>query len=136
MPPLPLEGGKVEREQPVSEFDTQDAILAALDKLFDTGKMQTIAEGRRIEFFEGKRKVKDGTTKKTGHHYWQWVYKSPDTGNRKRPYGGAIETVPASYQYRRRQYEARFSHGGAESLADALFRPSLSEMRNGDTGAG
>ena len=134
MPPLPREGGKVEREQPVSSLDSMEAILVSLDKLFDIGKMQKIAEGRRIEFFEGKRKVKNGETKKTGHRYWQWVYKDPDTGNRKRPYGGRIETVPAAYQYRRGQYEARLSHGGVESLADTLFRPALSELRNSDTG--
>jgi hypothetical protein len=78
----------------------EEMILAALDRLFDTGKTAEIAEGRRVEFFEGKRKTKDGTLKKTGHHYWQWVYKT-DTG-RKRPYGGKLETVPAIYQYPRR----------------------------------
>ena len=111
-----------------------DSILASLDKAFDMAKDASIAEGRRIEFYEGKRKLKDGTTKKTGHQYWQWVYKDPDTGKRKRPYGGAISTVPNAYQYRRREYEARIHSRGVESLADALFRPSLAGMSNGDTG--
>ena len=113
-----------------------DSILANLDAIFDAQKSASIAEGRRIEFFEGKRKLSNGETKKTGHYYWQWVYKDPDTGKRKRPYGGAITTVPASYQYRRREYEARKHNGSPESLADALFRPSLSGLPYGDTGKG
>jgi len=105
-----------------------------LDQMLDTGKLQPIAEGRRIEFYSGKRKLKNGTLKKTGHRYWQWVYKDPDTGKRKRPYGGKIETVPNIYQYRRREYEARISARSPESLADALLRPALNELRNIDTG--
>ena len=113
---------------------TDDQLFEILDRLHDTGKAKPIAEGRRIEFFEGKRKVKDGTTKKTGHHYWQWVFKDPDTGARKRPYGGSIETVPNAYQYRRREYEARINTRGSESLADALFRPTVTRLRDFDTG--
>ena len=86
-----------------------DPILAALDGIFDTGKKQEIKEGRRIEFFEGKRKLKNGTIKKTGNHYWQWAYKTPDTGKRKRKYGGTTATVPISYQYRRREYETHIN---------------------------
>lgn len=108
-------------------------MLDVLDKLFDTGKSEVIAEGKRIEFYPGKRKMKDGTLKKTGHYYWQWVYKT-DTGARKRPYGGKIETVPSLYQYRRREYEARINSRSPESLADALLRPALDGVRSLDTG--
>ena len=108
-----------ERETILASNDTE-LVFEALDRLFDTGKTAKIAEGRRIEFFEGKRKMKDGKTKKTGHHYWQWVYKT-DTGGRKRPYGGAIATVPTIYQYRRGEYEARVSSRGFESLANDLL---------------
>lgn len=112
----------------------ENALLDTLDRIFDTGKGKQIAEGRRIEFFEGKRKAKDGKTRKTGHHYWQWAYKDPDTGKRKRPYGGAIRTVPSLYQYRVGQYEAALARRGAESLADALLRPALNGLRSLDTG--
>jgi hypothetical protein len=121
-------------DTPVSITGDENSILAALDRLFDTGKNQKIAEGRRVQFFEGKRKVKDGTTKKTGHHYWEWEYKDPDTGKRKRPYGGKIETVPPAYQYRIGQYQASIASRGAESLADQLLRPALNELRSIDTG--
>lgn len=107
-------------------------ILDALDRLFDTGRKEIIAEGRRIEFFPGKRKMKDGTTKKTGHYYWEWRWKT-DTG-RKSKYGGLIETVPKIYQDRARKYQASIGHGGSKSLADALFRPAVIGLRNGDTG--
>jgi len=110
-------------------------MLDAFDRYLDTGKYEKIAEGRRIEFFEGKRKVKDGSTKKTGHHYWQWVYKDPDTGKRKRPYGGTIETVPNLYQYRIGQYQAAIRSRSPVSLADALLRPALDGVRSFDTGA-
>ncbi len=113
---------------------SEDELFEVLDRLFDTGKDKPIAEGRRIEFYEGKRKLKNGELKKTGHQYWQWAYKDPDTGKRKRPYGGSIETVPASYQYRRRQYEARFNSRGAESLAVAWLRPAVSQVLRFDTG--
>ena len=79
--------------------------------------------------------MKDGKTKKTGHHYWQWVYKT-DTGGRKRPYGGAIATVPSLYQYIGCQYEARIISRGVESLADALFRPAVNGVTGFDTGKG
>ena len=116
--------------------ENENDLLDLLDKLADTGKLQQVAEGRRIQFFEGKRKVKDGTTKKTGHHYWEWSYKDPDTGKRKRPYGGSIATVPNAYQYRRREYEAAHATGSPQSLADQLLRPALNELRRVDTGKG
>lgn len=97
-----------------------DSILAGMDAIFDKMKSASIAEGRRIEFFSGKRRLKNGEIKKTGHQYWQWVYRDPDTGKRKRPYGGRIETVPNAYQYRRREYEARISDRGDEPIADDL----------------
>ena len=115
--------------------DDENALLDQLDALFDTGAGKQIAEGRRIEFFPGKRKLKDGTTKKTDHHYWQWGYKDPDTGKRKRPYGGKIETVPSLYQYRIRQYQAALNRRSPESLADNLLRPALDGLRSVDTGA-
>lgn len=110
--------------------------MDALDRLFDTGEGKQIAEGRRIEFYPGKRKLKDGTLKKTEHIYWQWVYKDPDTGKRKRPYGGTLATVPSLYQYRIRQYQAVVNRRSSESLADALLRPALDGVRNLDTGKG
>jgi hypothetical protein len=119
---------------PILAGDTE-SILDALDSLFDTGKVE-IKEGRRIEFFEGRRKVKDGTTKKTGHQYWQWRWKSSDTGKRKAKYGGKIETVPPAYQYRARQYQASIADRDAESLADKLLRPAINGMRSIDTGKG
>ncbi len=109
-------------------------MLDLLDRLFDTGKTQKISEGRRIEFFEGKRRLKDGTLKKTGHHYWQWRWKEPDTGRRPTKYGGEISTVPNAYQYRRGQYEARIASRGTQSLADQLLRPALNGVRSFDTG--
>ena len=45
----------------------------------------TIADGRRIEFFDGKRRTPNGT-KKTGYIYWQYAGTDPDTGKRKRTY--------------------------------------------------
>jgi len=120
-------------QSPILADDT-DGFLDALDKIFDTGKGQAVVEGRRIEFFEGKRKLKDGTIKKTGIRYWQWRWKSSDTGKRKAKYGGKIETVPTIYQYRRERYEASIAARGAESLADALLRPAISRLSNFDTG--
>ena len=114
--------------------DDESDLLDFLDRFFDTGKGRVIAEGRRIEFYEGKRRLKNGELKKTGHHYWQWVYKEPDTGKRKRPYGGEIGTVPTAYQYRRREYEAKKFSGSPESLADQLLRPALDGLRSHDTG--
>jgi hypothetical protein len=123
---------QTETEKPIlADLESQ---LDALDRIFDTGLGREIAEGRRIQFFEGKRKVKDGTTKKTGHHYWEWVYKDPDTGKRKRPYGGTIRTVPNLYQYRIGQYQALIHSRSTQSLADALLRPALNELRSFDTG--
>lgn len=109
-----------------------DAILASLDAIFDKQKTASIAEGRRVEFFEGKRKQKDGTWKKTGHLYWQYRWKA-DTG-RKSKYGGRLETVPNLYRKRADQYQASIGNRGAESLADALFRPAVSGLSHGDTG--
>lgn len=140
MPPIAPEMPLNDTQKPVEPPNTGEAILAqnelldTLDRLFDTGKTKEIKEGRRIQFFEGKRKVKDGTTKKTGRHYWEWSYKDPDTGARKRPYGGRIETVPTAYQYRRREYEAKIGSRGVESLADQLLRPALTGLRSFDTG--
>jgi hypothetical protein len=114
--------------------DDLNGLLDVLDKIHDTGKAQTVAEGKRIEFFEGRRKLKDGTIKKTGIRYWQWRWKSSDTGKRKAKYGGKIETVPAIYQQRRERYEASITAGSAESLADALLRPAISRLSNHDTG--
>lgn len=114
--------------------DDMNTLLDVLDKLHDTGRVAKVAEGRRIEFFEGKRKVKDGSTKKTGHHYWQYRWTSPDTGKRKSRYGGSIETVPAIYQYRAKQYQASIAQRGTESLADHLFRPAGARMQDLDTG--
>lgn len=110
------------------------SILDDLDKVLDIGIGKTIAEGRRIEFFEGKRKLKDGTIKKTGSRYWQWRWKSIDTGKRKAAYGGKIETVPTIYQYRREQYEASIAKGVSESLADNLLRPAIARLSSLDTG--
>lgn len=112
----------------------QNQLMDLMDRAFDTGNLPIIAEGRRIEFFEGKRKGKDGKTRKTGNQYWQWAYRDPDTGKRKRPYGGRIETVPSAYQYRRRQYEARVAARGPQSLADQLLRPALNGLQSLDTG--
>jgi len=75
---------------PVSKTSI-DSILANLDLVFEKAKIEKIVEGRRIEFFEGKRKGKDGQTRKTGHYYWQWRWKT-DTGRRAK-YGGRIETA-------------------------------------------
>lgn len=129
---VPLEPKEDEANIDVKDPVSIDDGFDVLDKWFDTGKDARIAEGRRIEFFEGKRKMKDGKLKKTGHAYWRWSFKT-DTG-RKRPYGGAIATVPAIYQHRRREYEARIASRSPESLADALFRPSFAGLSNGDTG--
>ena len=121
-------------ESPSPILAKGDAEIDELDRFFDTGKGQKIAEGRRIEFYQGKRKLKNGTLKKTNNVYWQWVYKDPDTGKRKRPYGGTLATVPSVYQYRIRQYQAVVNSRGVESLADALLRPALDGVRNIDTG--
>lgn len=128
---MPVSVIETETVKPILAGGEND-ILDALDRLFDTGKTAEIAEGRRIEFFPGKRKMKDGTTKKTGHLYWEWRWKT-DTG-RKSKYGGKLETVPEIYQDRARKYEASIAIRGTESLADALFRPAVSGVRNGDTG--
>jgi len=64
----------------------------------------TIADGRRIEFFDGKRRTPNGT-KKTGYIYWQYAGTDPDTGKRKRTYGGRWDTCPS--EIRKRQYQAR-----------------------------
>jgi hypothetical protein len=121
---------------PVSPLQGNDAILAQLEALFSGITSASIAEGRRIEFFEGKRKLKNGEWKRTGHHYWQYRWKASDTGKRKAKYGGGIETVPQAYQYRRRQYEASISDRSPIALADALFRPAIAGLQNGDTGKG
>jgi hypothetical protein len=107
-------------------FDLPDSILAELDR--DTGR---IAEGARIEFYPGKRKGKDGITRKTGHYYWQTARTNPDTGKRKRKYGGEIETCPS--EERKRQYRNRLDTG---SLADRLLRPAIERVESFDTGKG
>lgn len=96
----------------------------------------SIAEGKRVEFYPGKRKLADGTTKKTGNYYWEYRWKSPDTGKRKAKYGGAIDTVPARYWQRAERYKANVSSRSTESLADGLFRPAIVRLQNGDTGTG
>lgn len=98
--------------------------------------LASIAEGKRIEFFEGKRKLANGETKKTGNHYWEWRWKSPDTGKRKARYGGRLETVPARFRERAKQYQASIGSRSPESLADGLFRPAIVRLQNGDTGTG
>jgi hypothetical protein len=102
------------------------SILAELDR--DTGR-QKIAEAARIEFFPGKRKGKDGITRKTGRYYWQTARKDPDTGKRKRKYGGEIETCPN--EERKRQYRNRLDTG---TLADRLLRPAIERVESIDTG--
>lgn len=96
----------------------------------------SIAESKRIEFFEGRRKLANGTTKKTGYQYWQYRWKSPDTGKRKAKYGGRLETVPSQYRSRAERYKASIGSGSPESLADGLFRPAISRVQSGDTGKG
>jgi hypothetical protein len=105
-----------------------ESILAELDS--DTGKGK-IAEGARIEFYPGKRKLKDGTYKRTGHLYWQTRRTNPDTGTRKASYGGKFDTCPN--EERKRQYRNRLDTG---TLADGLFRPAISRVEGGDTGKG
>jgi len=107
--------------------------------MLDKAESASIAEGNRIEFFEGKRKQKDGTWKKTGHQYWQWVkWKTLDTGKRERvrPYGGGIETVPSLYRERARKYQASITSRSPESLADTVLRPTLARVQSWDTGNG
>lgn len=105
--------------------------------MFDIQESASIAEGNRIEFFEGKRKDKHGNWKKTGHQYWQWVkWTKSDTGKRKRvrPYGGRIETVPAAYKERARKYQASIDERSVGTLADALLRPAFNRLQSSDTG--
>jgi hypothetical protein len=111
-----------------------------LDSILKTDTDTAISEGKRISFFEGKRKGKDGTTRKTGHHYWQWDFKDPDTGKRRRTYGGEISTTPQSRQYRAIRYretnernKAAKSGGDSIALADRLFRPEILRVQSGDT---
>lgn len=94
----------------------------------------SIAESKRIEFFAGKRKLADGTVKKTGNYYWEYRWRSPDTGKRKAKYGGRIETVPSQYQERADRYKASIDSRSPESLADGLFRPAIIRVQGGDTG--
>lgn len=96
----------------------------------------SIAESKRVEFYPGKRKLADGTTKKTGNYYWEYRWKSPDTGKRKAKYGGRIETVPPRYWQRAERYKANVNGRGAESLADILLRPAIVRVQGGDTGTG
>jgi len=105
--------------------------------MLDKAESTSIAEGNRIEFFEGKRKQKDGTWKKTGHQYWQWVKWQSDTGKRKRirPYGGRLDTVPSIFRDRARKYQASITARSPESLADAFLRPALARVQSGDTGS-
>jgi hypothetical protein len=119
------------------------SVLEELDSILENDTDTAISEGRRISFFEGKRKGKDGITRKTGHHYWQWDYKDPDTGKRKRPYGGPIATTPQSRQYRASQYQERNERNKAANterdsitLAERLFRPAGVRVQSGDTGEG
>ena len=114
---------------PVSD----NSILAELEALLGSA---SIAESKRIEFFQGKRKLKDGTTKKTGNYYWEYRWKSPDPGTRKAKYGGGIETVPARYWQRAERYKAALDSRGIESLADGLFRPAIIRVQDSDTGTG
>lgn len=99
------------------------------------GSAASIAESKRIEFYPGKRKLKNGETKKTGNYYWEYRWKT-DTGERKAKYGGRIETVPARYWQRAERYKAAVGSGSPESLADGLFRPAIIRVQSGDTGTG
>jgi hypothetical protein len=108
-------------------FDFPESILAELE--IDTGRK--IAEGARIEFYPGKRKGKDGRTKKTGHYYWQTARTDPDTGKRRRKYGGKFEACPN--EERKRQYRNRID---TSTLADGFFRSAIERAESRDTGKG
>jgi len=137
-PPLPILAE-------MSGFDTgddtagADSILAGLEDRLDTGEETKIKEGRRVHFFPGKRKLKNGTTKKTGRIYWEWAFRDPETGARRRPYGGTLDKLPGEYRYRIGEYfkRSRATEGsdrGSRSLADSLFRFIEAQFQAHDPG--
>lgn len=105
------------------------AEFALLEHRLDTGGTDRITEGKRITFFPGKRKDKDGRTYKTGYHYWQFDFRDSDTGKRRRQYGGRIDTCPS--QIRVGQYQRR---SASFALANGLFRSAAQGVEVGVLG--
>jgi hypothetical protein len=104
-----------------------DSILATLENRIETGETTPIEEGRRVHFFPGKRKLRDGRTKKTGHIYWEWAFRDPETGKRRRPYGGTLDKLPGEYRFRigeylKRRAETEGSAGSSGALTESFFR--------------
>lgn len=133
----------VERIDTGSEADPgEDSILVAMEDRIESGEETQIKTGRRVHFFPGKRKVKNGQTKKTGIIYWEWYFRDPETGNRRRPYGGTLDKLPAEYRYRLGEYlersqrirEARDDARGLGSLAESFIRLALSRSEAPDRG--
>lgn len=60
------------------------------------------SDGWIMEYFEGKRKLNDGSLVKTGHNYWTW--RKSENGKRKSIYGGTISSLPYPIETMRRVY--------------------------------
>jgi hypothetical protein len=91
--------------EPVSNDEIE--VAEEMSQPADGGKWDydaMIADGWRIEAFEGKRNTVGNGLVKTGHTYWQW--RKSENGIRKSIYGGTIDSLPYTPEAMRRMYES------------------------------